>query len=56
MGLIYATNSMSHSWEGIMQNVPWVTLGMNLCNSCFAQILDNSIHNTIREGIMQTEI
>ena len=36
MGLIYATNSMGHSWDGFMQNVPWVTLGEEICKTQLA--------------------
>ena len=36
MGLIYATISSSHSWGPFMQNVPWATLGTELCSRRFA--------------------
>ena len=36
MGKNYASLTLSYSWEGFMQNTPPVTLGKELCNTCFA--------------------
>ena len=46
MGRNYASLTLSYSWEGFMQNMPPVTLGEELCNTCFALFLHNiqSVH------------
>ena len=53
MGRNYASLTLSYSWEGFMQNMPPVTLGEELCKTCFEE--ENSVSTPyVSSGVIAT--